>query len=454
MQKRPNQTLAFLPEADVDALVETLLAFANADGGLIVLGLDEEGRPTAPIWDEEAEGALRAALGRLQPPMITQWQRVDTQFGPMIGIRVSRSPEMHSAVDGRVLVRHGVENRPITPQEITQLANRRTVGDFEAETVAGARRDDLDPDIIAEYLSKREARGAARVNALEQLLFEIGATDREGRPTVMGILLFGRNPQAFLPQSGITFVKFAAEQPRDDEGQAGYGRRVDISGPLARMVERAWNVVWEEMRVGARIRGLEREELQEYPRFAVREAIVNAACHRDYRVRGRRIEIRMYANRLEVISPGGLAGFMTLDNLVDEHYSRNPLLVGGLYQWGYIEELGLGIDRMIEDMVAAGHPPPQFRATSHSFTVVLESNSHKKRHPAVVRSVAAGRELNERQTKALAHVREHGNINSSAYQRICPDVSAETLRRDLADLVQRGILLKIGSKKGTTYILK
>jgi ATP-dependent DNA helicase RecG len=450
VNKRPGQTLAFLPEADVDTLAETLLAFANADGGLIVLGVDEEGQPTESIWDEEAEGALRAALGLCEPPIATEWQRLESRHGPLIGIRVSRSPNLHSAKDGRVLVRHGVENRPITGAELTQLANSHNVGAFEAEIVPGARFDDLDTDIFDEYLTKREGRGAARVTRLEDLLFEIGATDREGRPTVMGVLLFGRNPQAFLPQSGITFVKFADTEPRDADGKAGYGRRDELGGPLARMVERAWNIVWEEMRVGARIRNLEREEIPEYPRFAVREAIVNAACHRDYRVRGRRIEIRMYSDRLEVISPGGLAGYMTLDNLVEEHYSRNPLLVNGLFQWGYIEELGLGIDRMIEDMVAAGHPPPKFRATSYSFTVTLERNENERRAAVPTWSHS----MNERQTRALTYVRESGSITNREYQRLCSDVSAETLRRDLADLVKRGILLKIGSKKGTTYILK
>jgi ATP-dependent DNA helicase RecG len=108
------------------------------------------------------------------------------------------------------------------------------------------------------------------------------------------------------------------------------------------------------MAMGAVVKGLERQEIVEYPPFAVRESLVNAVCHRDYRLRGRRIEIRMFADRMEVISPGGLPGFITVDNLVEEHFSRNPRLVSGLFQWGYIEELGLGIDRMIEELVQGG----------------------------------------------------------------------------------------------------
>jgi ATP-dependent DNA helicase RecG len=219
------------------------------------------------------------------------------------------------------------------------------------------------------------------------------------------------------------------------------------------MVERAWDIVWEEMRVGARVSRLEREELTEYPRFAVREALINAVAHRDYRIRGQRIEIRMYADRLEVFSPGGLPGYITLDNLVEEHYSRNPRLVNGLFQWGYIEELGLGIDRMIADMVHAGHPPPRFRATPYSFMVTLVKAQEKKQAPTAPTS-SDGLSTNERQQLALDYVREHGSISNSEYRRLCPGVSPETLRRDLASMVEKRLLLKIGSKKGTHYIMK
>jgi ATP-dependent DNA helicase RecG len=171
-------------------------------------------------------------------------------------------------------------------------------------------------------------------------------------------------------------------------------------------------------------------------------------CHRDYRLRGRRIEIRLFSDRMEVISPGGLPGFITVDNIVEEHFSRNPRIVAGLFQWGYIEELGLGVDRMIEEMTQAGHPPPQFKAQPHSFTVILSNVRERRAVPAWEKA------MNERQVRALTYIREHSSITNREYQQLCPDVSAETLRIDLADLVNRGVLLRIGAKKGTYYILK
>lgn len=446
--RKPGPRLAFLADAEPELLAEHLVAFANSDGGTIVLGLDEDGRPTEMIWEEEAEGGLRAAARLCNPPVVSRLQSLETADGPLVIIQVDRSEHLHSLNDGRVLTRSGVENRVLGGAEISHLASSKATVDHETETVPGANRSDFDDEILQEYLDKRESRGVSRTGPLEELLFEIGALDHQGNPTVAGILLFGKNPQAFLPQSGMIFVKFPSTAPRGEDGGAGYGRRDEIGGPLARIIERSWNILWEEMRVGAVVKDLQREELTEYPVFAVREAIVNAVCHRDYRIKGRRIEVRMYSDRLEVISPGSLPGYITLDNIVDEHFSRSPRLVNGLFQWGYIEELGLGIDRMIEEMVQAGHPPPEFRTTPHSFTVKLSNARQRAAVPRWTRS------MNERQSKAIAYVNEHGSISNREYREICPGVTSETLRLDLLDMVERGVLLKIGSKKGTHYILK
>ena len=445
----PGPLVAYLAEVEPLRLAEHLVAFANADGGTVIVGLDERGRPLGRVYGEELEGLLRAAERLCRPPVVASWESFEAAHGPAYGLSVPRSPELHSLADGRVLVRAGSQNRPLGGEEIRQLAATKSAGDFESELVPGATRDDLDAAVIAEFIEKREQRQRRPVlQTADELLYEIGALDRQGLPTTAGLLLFGRQPQQFFPQAGLVFVKFVGTEPRGEDGLAGYGRREEVNGPLARVIETAWQIVWGEMSVGAVVKGLERQDITEYPPFAVREALVNAVCHRDYRLKGRRIEMRMYSDRLEVISPGGLPGFITVDNLVEEHFSRNPRLVAGLFQWGYIEELGLGIDRMIEDMVQDGHPPPKFKAAPYAFTVTLFNARERRATPKWET------QMNERQARALTYVRERGSITNREYRELCPDVTPETLRLDLNDLVDRGILLRIGAKKGTYYILK
>ena len=450
LKRGPGQTVAFIARPEANLLAETMIAFANADGGTIFLGVDEQGRVVDYLTGEDVEGQLVKAMVMCRPPVVTEWEQTEVPEGVVVALKIARSPELHALADGRVLIRAGAENKPPSGEVIRHLAATKSSGDFESEPVPGATLVELDKNILDEYLRLRQERGGRPLRGnIQEHLVEIGAMLEDGTPTVAGMLLFGKHPQAFLPQSGIIFVKFLGSDARGRDGLAGYGRRVEMDGPLAHMVERAWNIVMEETQVEAVVTGLRRKEMPEYPRFAVREALVNAVCHRDYRLSGRRVEVRLYSDRLEVISPGGLPGYITLDNIVEEHFSRNPRIVSGLFQWGYIEELGLGIDRMIEEMLEHGHAAPVFEAKPYAFTVRLHNT--RERPPAAQRWPT---NMNERQIKAMTYIEESGRITNREYHQLCPDVNPETLRLDLVDLVDKGLLLKIGDKRGTYYILK
>jgi ATP-dependent DNA helicase RecG len=467
--------LAFVQTADAELIAENMVAFANTEGGTIIVGLHADGTPSnTPAKSFEIHRALQQADDLYSPPVVIEkWEEialqrreqpaesayeggdnggfapVDSEHAPAYAIQVPRSTELHALADGRVLIRSGSVNRPLGGQEIQRLASAKNTGDFETEAVAGATIDDFSRAMIDEYLVKRAERTKRPYNGeVNRMLADIGAITADGKPTVCGLLLFSEFPQRWLPQSGVVFAKFVGTTPRGESGLAGYSRREELIGPVPRLIEATWNLVWSEMAISAVVKGLEREETFEYPQFAVREALVNAICHRDYRLRGRRIEVRMFSDRLEVISPGGLPGFITVENIKDEHFSRNPRLVGGLFHWGYIEELGLGIDRMMEVMQQAGHSPPKFDARPYSFAVALHN---ERSHPELPEW---SRDTNHRQARALQYIRETGSITNREYRRLIQTVSAETLRLDLVDLVGKGILSKIGAKKGTYYVLR
>ena len=476
LESGERSRIAFVQTADAGAIAENLVALANTEGGVIVVGLQSDGSPAQNgIAAADIDCALKRADELYSPPVIVEsWDKVQIDANgfsaeataqnnhskasdklppstdyPAYAIVVPRSIELHALADGRVLIRSGNVNRPLGGQEILRLASAKNTGDFESEAVPGASIDDFSRKMIDEYLEKRAERTKRPYDGeIKRLFAEIGAVTAEGKPTVCGLLLFSEYPQQWLPQSGVVFVKFVGTTPRGESGLAGYSRREELAGPLPRLIETTWNLVWSEMAVSAVVKGLERQETFEYPQFAVREALVNAICHRDYRLRGRRIEVRMFSDRLEVISPGGLPGFITVENIKEEHFSRNPRLVGGLFHWGYIEELGLGIDRMLEVMEQAGHSPPKFDARPYSFAVALHNERTKPKLPEW------SRDTNHRQARALQYIRENGSITNREYRALIQTVSAETLRLDLADLVEKGVLDRVGAKKGTYYVLK
>jgi ATP-dependent DNA helicase RecG len=241
-QVTPGQLLECLPDADGNRLAEAMVAFANGDGGTVLVGVDGAGKPTGRVFPEDVDGALRAAELRCRPLVQANWEVQDLGGSQVIAIIVPRSPEMHSLDDGRVLVRMGAVNKPLGGEAIGQLAVTKSFGDYETEPVAGAARTDLDETIIAEYLAEREKRGRKYLGSVDELLVEIGATTTAGQPTTSGILLFGRNPQVFFPHSSLVFVKFLGTEPRGEGGLPGYGRREEIGGPLARIIERVWQV--------------------------------------------------------------------------------------------------------------------------------------------------------------------------------------------------------------------
>ncbi len=468
--------LAFLDIADPNRIAENMVAFANTEGGVIIIGLRPDGQPAPnPVHRGDIDSALTRVDELHNPPVVIacleaifpaatdenlrerpagnanggSGPRAQPESAPVFALRVPRSTELHALADGRVLIRSGKVNRPLGGQEIQRLASAKNTGDFETEAVPGASIDDFSRAMIDEYLDKRAERTKRPYSGeVNRMLAEIGAITAEGKPTVCGLLLFSEYPQRWLPQSGVVFAKFVGTTPRGESGLAGYSRREEIIGPVPRLIEATWNLVWSEMAISAVVKGLEREETFEYPQFAVREALVNAICHRDYRLRGRRIEVRMFSDRLEVISPGGLPGFITVENIKDEHFSRNPRLVGGLFHWGYIEELGLGIDRMLEVMRQAGHSPPKFDARPYSFAVALHNERTQPELPEW------SRDTNHRQARALQYIRESGSITNREYRGLIQSVSAETLRLDLVDLVKKGILTRVGAKKGTYYVLR
>ena len=402
LKQGPSQTLDFLPYPKPEQMAETITAFANSEGGTLILGVTAEGKLGDFFLEDEASDALESALRLCRPPVHTDWHAEEVPGGVVVMLRVERSGNIHALADGRVLMRKGNDNVPTDGFNIEQLLAIRPTGDFETQVVPGTTRADLKEEVINEYLDKRQQRNPrSQVVSKDRLLMQLGALTEAKEPTVSGLLLFGKEPQLFLPQSRAVFVKFADTGPRAPDGTFGYGRREEIGGPLPEIIDRVYRLVWEEMDKQAVLRGLTRQEETEYPGSVVREALVNAVAHRDYRMTGGSIEIRMYSDRMEIMSPGGLPAHITLDNIVEEHYSRNPRLVNGLYQWGYIEELGLGVDRMIEDMLAAGHQPPKFEAKSHRFTVVL----HNVKNVVQATTEWEGN-MNERQMKALQYVQE------------------------------------------------
>ncbi|MCD4684760.1 MAG: transcriptional regulator, partial [Anaerolineae bacterium] len=358
------------------------------------------------------------------------------------------------ALDGRFLVRAGTNNVPLSPHQLRRLMLERGDVTFEAEPVRHANREHLDWGLVEAYATSLSGMGGV---APEQILVKRGCMmQREGElvPTNAGILLFGKDPQMFLRGSDITAARFAGEEMGD------VFTRQDINGTLPQQIRRVETFLVDNLRKGVRLgESMARSEQPEYPMKAVRELLVNAVAHRDYSIQGDGIRLYLFSDRLEITSPGGLPGPVTVQNIRDERFSRNSAIVQVLSDMGFIERLGYGVDRVIMLMQEDELPEPQFAETAGGFRVMLYNRpavAEQPGEPELFGGVFRGHHINRRQEYALDFLinRRNARITNKDLQELCPDVHSETIRRDLSDLVTRGILIKMGEKRGSYYVLK
>lgn len=442
----------------VHDLAETLVAMANAHGGMIIVGIGGRTRKTiegVANVSATCDAILEAAM-TCTPPLVLPLPQAIEHGGVML-VQVAVPPGMPHVYSlyGKYLRREDDKNEPLGPNALRQLLNDR--GDISWERLApdDATFEELDEAQIAAYIN----RISISQYDTRAFLFRRGCLVREQnadgtmneRPTNAGLLLFGKDVSRRFPHADITLVHYDGTEPAD------VFERHDCCGPLPEAIRRSERWLMDHMRKGSRMVGLEREDWTQFPPGAVREALVNAVAHRDYRIRGEGIRVTLFADRLECYSPGRLPGHMTIDNIVTERFSRNETILQVLADYGLVERLGYGIDRMIHQMQAAQLPPPVFRETTAGFLVVLRGQPSD---PGAVLThgvdISTWKEqgLNDRQIAVLAYLTKNRRITNRDIQEIYSDVSAETIRRDLADLVDRNMLLKVGDRRATYYIMK
>lgn len=443
-----------------DILAETMTAMANTQGGTLMLGIVGQSGSLVGVRNatEGVDLLLQAALS-IEPPLIVPLPQVVRMNGKAV-IMLQIPPGMPHiyALDGRYLQRQGAQNIALKARDLRRLILARGEVSFEAELTLGASLNDIDWDKAKSYAANLSGIGEA---SAEQILLKRGClTEHEGklRPTNAGILLFGKDPQRFIRGAEITAARFGGENMSDTF------TRQDIIGTLPDQIRRAETFLVDHLRKDVHIGQLmARAETFEYPLEAVRELVVNAVAHRDYQISGDGIRLFIFSNRMEITSPGGLPGPVTIDNIKDERFSRNPAIVQVLSDMGFIERLGYGVDRVIDLMQQQKLRAPQFEEKAGGFRVVLHNDSAdvqpevKPVLPAIqFNGVYQGVEINPRQESALVFLHRDGSnfrITNSEFQSLCPEVHPETIRRDLADLVTKNILKKMGQKRGSYYVL-
>jgi ATP-dependent DNA helicase RecG len=396
-----------------EKLAKVAAAFLNLEGGYILLGVEDDGTVSGLTREtrKAEEWLMQVLRDNVQPGVIPFWETIDWGDGKIVGVVTlpADAPDKPYKIKRGsgawvTQVRVGTTTRDASREEELRLYMQSGHLQYDRKPVPGATFDDLDLRRLANYFRDVRRQGcpeAADREGWERLLVntELMAEDR-GRPmpSVAGVLLFGTRPKKFLPQSGITAVAYSGTQ-KDYDARA----RQTLSGPLvslfsapgspagiypnlpvtfsagvdaveAGVIEQTLEFIRRNIEVAAHVdEGGQRQERWEYPLEAMREAIVNAVAHRDYTIGVTDIELSIYADRIEVVSPGRLPNTVTVDKMrAGYRASRNELVKEVLRDYRYIEATGLGVPRkIIEGMRAHNGTEPDLVEEEDRFIVRL-----------------------------------------------------------------------------------
>ncbi len=352
-----------------------MIAFANMEGGSILIGVSDDGVIVGVAEPQRVEEAIvNLARHNCVPPLNPAIELIrDDEDNTVLVVEVPRRMHApHENNSGQCYIRVGSTKRLCTPQERARLLQAASLVHIDEIPIDRTSQADLDLDAFGTYYQRIYEQSLDEADVplapmLENMRFLVTDFRGEYRLSLAGLVLFGKRPHDVLTHAYISAVRW-------DGIEAGETiiDRQDITGRLPQQIEQAEAFVLRNTRLSTKIEGARQEDRREYPRAAVREAVVNAVVHRDYGLDGAQTLLYIFDDRLEIRSPGTLPNSVTLDN-IRAHYSkpRNDTIARVLLNLGYVNRLGSGVPRMIRLIREHSGREPDFELGSAQFLVRL-----------------------------------------------------------------------------------
>lgn len=355
---------------------DTLVGFANADGGELLVGVEDDGEVTGlELSSEDIRRLLDASKTRVHkgtPLPSPRAQRVTYRGHQLLYFSVQKGTRfVYLTSDGRCLQRLDRDTVPVPSEHIVFSRREATSQEYDRAFIDRADIPDLDVALVTQV-----AEGISKGMSVEKCLQHLELAEYDGnrlRLRRAALLLFAREPTKWHPRLQVRIVKI-------DGSELGSGHAFNVTSDdeatdnIVNLIEASWDLLrphLTETRISED--AIFRAQII-YPELACREALINAVAHRDYSIEGRGIEVHVYNDRLEVVSPGALLSSISLDDLRQQkgvHQSRNSLVARVLRQLGYMRELGEGIRRIYELMRQNDLTEPDLSSDATTFRVAL-----------------------------------------------------------------------------------
>ena len=433
-----------------DPLQRAIVAFSNAKGGVVLIGVNDRGHPVGCPFEEGVRRDLWEIVNGINSPGLVKLHGVHVDRIAITVVSVERRRQgIAQTSGGTPLVRKSKQNLPLVGEELLALMSDRVKDSFDG----GASRwsvEDADSALAAALGRALDLEFASDAPALADALEGRGLALRSG----YGSILTNAAALFLVPEAGQAFGKCRIDVFRYERDAVEYDRRVTFAGTPAQQVEEASDWISEELGSDLVVVGTQRYDLPRLPRKALREVIANAVAHRDYQLSGSAVEVRLTPTEVVVTSPGGFVAPVTSENLQDANPARNNRVIHVLRAFGLAEDAGRGIGVILHEMAADLRLRPTFleEPPGHVTVRLPVEGSVTPEERAWVRDLEARGDLLGEDRRVLVEAARGFELTNSGVRSLL-DIDSVKARQSLGRLRDAGLLEQEGIKGGARYRL-
>ena len=421
----------------IKEITEEVCAFANASGGVVLIGVDDTNTIKGITIDNAKRSAIQNSINEISPVLKCDFNIIEVDGKNIAVIEVPSGQNKPYVLSGAIYVRQGPNSQKLTTVEemrdFFQQADKIYFDD------AICKEANIEDDIAKENINTfRFEAGLVNATSDEQLFTNLKLVTNDGQLKNGTVLFFGSNPEKFFEKAVIRCVAFDGIDKRyivDDKV---------MTGTLYQQYQKS--MIWLKSKLDVRYDiegegGKPRKELWEIPETAFKETIINSLAHRDYYDKGARITIEVFDDRVEISNPGGLVSAVPRSEFGKRSASRNPLIFGLFERMRLVEQIGSGITRIRDVMNDEGLTPPEFNIDG-MFTVTLRRpfDFEKWVEKWVVK-------LTDNRVKILREVHNNHKVTKKELEQVV-GISASAIDNNIDVLKDLGLLSREGSDKG------
>lgn len=355
--------------------VDELIAFANAKGGTVYLGVEDNGEVTGCTGNYDLQNIVESIYDKTRPGLFTEIDELEYEGKKVICLSVESDGITYATTDGKCLRRLGKNSKPYYPDEMSNRYSTVQTPDFSGQIIVESTEDDINKLEIYKLKEKLKARDPeSTLSQMDDMSFlnDLGLVKYdEGKLklTIAGLLFVGKEKSIhrLLPQAEVIYLHYSQDNLEE------YDARLDMKLPIISIIDRLSEKIQDSNRIVNVQVGLFRLEIVDFTLKVFQEALLNALAHRDYQNQGS-VYVKHYPDKVVIENPGGFPEGITKNNIITHpSVPRNKLIAETLQRLKYVQRTGQGVDIIYRDMVSSGKPYPEYRSYNDAVSLTMYS---------------------------------------------------------------------------------